>query len=212
MKLLKGWKDLNVGVYERLLTAEINPTDEDGAFKMAAILYNIPYEEFLDLPLPDSQALVKSMEFLQKKPRPVLVRNRYTLGDTEYEFRAEARDWTTSQFIDFNNTPKTPERMSELIAIFLVPKGKTYNKGYDFDKVVEDVKKYLPVTDALAMSSFFTYRWDSLIKRTTTETKKALKAARKDGAITKEEEKKAVEALEQLTSMYGSTISKPSPR
>lgn len=204
IKLIKGWKDLKVGAYERLIAANFDPTDQDGPFKMAALIYNIPYEDFLDLPLADSQALVKSMEFLQRKPKPIMVKGRYTLNGTEYEFKAEAKEWTTAQYIDFNNTPKDPDKMGDLIAIFLIPKGKSYNKGYDIDKVAEDIRKDLSVSDALAMSDFFTYRWDSLIKRTTTEAKKALKQARKDGAITREEEKKAVEELGQLTDMYGS--------
>lgn len=209
MELIKGWKDLKVGVYEKLLTADFNPEDPDGAFKMAALIYNIPYEAFLDLPLVESQAMVRSMEFLQRKPRPILVKFKYNLGGTEYEFKAEAQQWTTSQYIDFNVTPKTADRMAELIAIFLIPKGaKGYNKGYDIEKVAEDVRKYLSVSEALSMSDFFTYRWESLIRRTTTETKKALKAARKDGAITKEKEKEIAGKLEELARTYGSTTSR----
>lgn len=209
-KLLKGWKDLSVGTYERLLSADLNPEDQDGAFKMAALLYNIPYDKFLELPLADSQALVKSMEFLQRKPKPIMVKSRYTLNGTEYDFKAEASQWTTAQFIDFNNTPKDPQRMGDLIAIFLIPKGKTYNNGYDLGKVAEDVRKDLSVSEALAMSDFFTYRWHSLLNRTATETKKALKAARKDGAITKEQEKEIAGKLEDLMATYGSTTLKPS--
>ena len=205
MDLIKGWKDLTVGTYERLLTADFDAQDPDGAFKMAALLYNIPYEKFLELPLPESQAMVKSMEFLQRKPRPIMVKFKYNLGGTEYEFKAEAKDWTTAMYIDFNNTPKDPEKMADLIAIFLIPKGKTYNKGYDYSKVSEDIKKYLSVSEALAMSDFFMYRWHSLIKRTTTETKKALKQARKDGAITKEQEKEIAGKLKELTDTYGLT-------
>lgn len=204
-QLIKGWKDLKVGTYERLLTAAFDPEDPDGAFKMAALIYNIPYEAFLELPLPESQAMVKSLETIQRKPKPILVKFRYNLGGTEYEFKAEAQEWTTAQYIDFNNTPKDPAKMADLIAIFLVPKGKTYNKGYSYEKVAEDVRNYLSVSEALAMSDFFTYRWDSLIRRTTTETKKALKAARKDGAITKEQEKEIAGKLKELTAMYGLT-------
>lgn len=205
MELLKGWKDLKVGTYERLIAADFDPQDPDGAFKMASLLYNIPYEKFLDLPLAESQAMVQSMEFLQKKPRPIMVRFKYDLGGTEYEFKAEAKEWTTAMYIDFNNTPKEPTRMAELIAIFLIPKGKTYNKGYDYEKVVEDVRKHLSVSEALAMSDFFMYRWDSLIRRTTTEARKALKQARKDGAITREEEKETAKKLKELTATYGLT-------
>ena len=140
MDLIKGWKDLKVGTYERLLTADFDTQDPDGAFKMAALLYNIPYEKFLDLPLAESQAMVKSMEFLQRKPKPIMVKFKYNLGGTEYEFKAEAKDWTTAMYIDFNNTSKDPAKMAELIAIFLIPKGKTYNKGYDYEKVVEDIR------------------------------------------------------------------------
>ena len=210
MQYIKGWKDLTVGVYEKILTSELNPEDPDGIYELAGLVYGMSKDEVMELPLAETAALIKSLEFLQRKPRPILVKNTYKLGETEYEFKSEASQITTAQYIDFNNTTKDPSHMSELISVFLVPKGKLYGKGYDYRQVIEDVKNHLSVPEALSMSDFFLYRWESLLASTLKKTKRALKAARKDGAITKEQEKETAEKLEQLTAMYGSTTSRPS--
>ena len=206
MEIIKGWKDLKVGTYQKLVSAEFNPDDPDGIYEMVGILYGLTKDQVLDLPLPQTQELIKSLEFLQRKPRPILVKFEYDLGGTKYEFKAEASDITTAQYIDFNNTPKEAAKMSELLAVFLVPKGKTYGKGYDFRQVETDIEKYLSVPEALSMSDFFIYRWRTLLQRTTTATKRALKAARKDGAITKEQEKEIAGKVQTLADMYGSII------
>lgn len=204
--LIKGWKDIKVGTYQEILKREYREDDPDGIYDLVGLLYGLTKDEVLDLPLEETAALIKSVEFLQKRPRPILVRPEYDLGGHKYVFKSEAGEITTAQYIDFNNTNKKAENMAELLAIFLVPKGKAYNKGYDFREVVNDIEKHLSVPEALSMSDFFIYRWRALLKRTATETKKALRAARKDGAITKEQEKEGKEKIDQLTDMYGSII------
>lgn len=206
MDLIKSWKDVKVGTYERMLAADLNQDDPDGIYKLVAVIYNISLEEIMELPLQETAALIKSVEPLQRRPKNVLVKPEYKLGDTVYEFKSEAQDITTAQYIDFNNTTKDPAHMAELLAVFLIPKGKKYNKGYDFKKAVEDVRNYLSVPEALSMSDFFMFRWRQLVQVAVKKAKTALKQARKDGAITKEEQKETAEKLDKLADTFGSTI------
>lgn len=206
MKLIKGWKDLNVGTYQKILTNTFNPDDPDGIYAFAGLIYGLSKDEVMELPLAETQALIKSLEFLQNKPRPIMVKGEYDLGGRKYVLKAETGEITTAQYIDFNNTPKSADNMAELLAIFLIPKGKTYNKGYDYREVVQDIEDHLSVSDALAISDFFTFSWRLLIRQTTSAAKKALKQARKDGAITKQEQKEIVEKLDKLADMSGSII------
>lgn len=204
MKLIKGWKDLNVGTYQKILTNTFNPEDPDGIYVLTGLIYGLSKEEVMELPLAETQSLIKSIEFLQTKPRPIMIKREYDLGGKKYILQAEVDEITTAQYIDFNNTPKSADNMAELLAIFLIPKGKTYNKGYDYREAVQDIEDHLSVSDALAISDFFTFSWRLLMQQTTSVAKKALKQAKKDGAITKQEQKEIAEKLDKLADMSGS--------
>ena len=54
---------------------------------------------------------------------------------------------TTAQFVDYQNYSKeNPVDISKCLSVFIIPKGHTYNDGYDLKQVQEDIKDLDMVT------------------------------------------------------------------
>jgi hypothetical protein len=53
-----------------------------------------------------------------------------------------------------------------VLTCFLVPEGKEYAKDYDIDKVVADIKDYLPIVTAYEMCAFFLRKYLASIMAT----------------------------------------------
>jgi len=64
--------------------------------------------------------------------------------------------------------------------------GHEYGDGYDFDSVVDEIYKYMPITVALGYASFFALLLQSFAKALAAYTeKKKKKSTRKQGSRSK---------------------------
>jgi len=202
--MIESWKELPLGVYKKITA--LDPADEEGNLKVVALLEGVSYNDILNAPLAEVKKKVEKLDFLTKKPKKHLVKLKYKLGDTTYNFDCSQRSITTAQFIDFGNTKK--EDLTGAIAIFLIPEGKKYNEDYDLEDVKLDIDNYLSVEEALSICDFFTTLSELYVRRTLRKAKKALKRARKDGVPTEEAEKIV---KEYLNSIYSSGYQQLTP-
>lgn len=199
--MIDNWKDMPVGMFKRLL--DVDTESEDRAFALVAVLCDTTVDDILDRPLPEVKEMIERTKFLEKKPKVRIVKGEYRLGDTVYTFNPDYTDIVVNQYIDFVNTPKDVEHVSEILSIFLIPKGKQYCKGYNVQKVVQDIDQYLGYEDANSLSAFFLGRWVLYLRSVERVTRKALKRAVKEKVITKEE---ATEAMEKFATFRQATI------
>jgi hypothetical protein len=192
----KNWNEITVGQFKRLL--EVSDDNDERVFEVVSILSDETLDQTLDRPLEDVRKDIEALEFLKTKPRIRRVRDRYDLGGTVYILQASPQDITTAQYIDFTNEKKDVGHISEMLSIFLVPKGHRYGDGYDFRKVQQDIDRYMSYEDANSVSAFFLGLWILLTQDTVKRTRKALKKAVKEGVITKEEAEEVMKQTEQV--------------
>ena len=75
-------------------------------------------------------------------------------------------------------------KIAMIIACFAVPMGHVYGDGYDFDSVVDEIYKYMPITVALGYASFFQLQLHAFAKALAAYTeKKKKKSTRKQGNL-----------------------------
>ena len=199
--MITSWKDMPVGMFKRLL--QVDDKSEDRAFEVVAVLCDTTVDDILDRPLAEVKKMRADTKFLEKPPKVHLVKDRYRLGDTTYVFNADYTDVTVNQYIDFVNTPKDTEHISEILSVFLIPNGCKYGKGYKLEKAVQDIDRYLGYEDANSLSAFFLGRWVLYLRSVERATRKALRRAVKEKVITKaemEEAMRRVEAFRTATS------------
>lgn len=205
MKEIKSWGDLPVGMLEQIRA--VNTDDEDTkTLTIAGILAGKTFKEMLNLPLEETQRLIKNTAFLYTEPAKKKLSSVYTLNGTKYEILKKAEKMTTAQFIDYQAIARESfNRVSEFLAIFFIPEGHEYNDGtYDKQQVIDDIANYLSTEEALGVADFFINRCVRLMQRTLLllEAKMAvLKLGRKDKTkmIAAETEK----MIKDLRSIYG---------
>lgn len=180
---------------------EMNTEEIDKQVSLIAILNDMDENDVYNLPLPEFQELNEKTAFLNELPQTRnYPKTKYKLGGLELETVLDMRDVTAGQYIDYQTFVKDSDKyLVELLSVFLVPKGKKYNDGYDILEVQNAIRENLSILEAISLSAFFLILCESLIKATVHSSIKKLKRMmrkEKDKKI-KAEYQKAITALEQ---------------
>ena len=205
-----SWKRLTVEQLGKIKDiSKENISEEEKDLKVGAVVNNMDYEDFINLPLEETRRLMGNADFLYEKPEADKARKNYIINGKKYNLLKNATEMTTAQYIDFEAVSKMgfDSCMPEMLSIFLVPDGHQYNDGYDKDEVLEDIKK-MSVTEALGVADFFTKKYAKLIMRTLNFSEALITAQR---IMAKKEQKEMMKAMEletkliiaELRSIYG---------
>lgn len=198
----KNWESISIKKFDEInnILSHINNVNEDEALEininLLSILCDVSVEEIEDLPLTEFSKLVKQTEFLKKMPK-VDIKDNYIINGKKYVLLSNVQKMTTAQYIDYQTLVKNADKnVKELLSVFLIPKGKKYGE-YDLEEVINDIYNYFPITDARAVSFFFTLVLQSLTKATLISLERRAKKELKK-AKTKEEKEKIEMLLETI--------------
>lgn len=213
--MITSWNDMPIGVFKAMAKIHRSQiSDDDKVFQTAALLCGMEYDDFLNLPLNESRAIVAQMNFVYTEPKPEKIRRKYQLGAREYKMMKNPDEMTTAQYLNYQSIIGVPaeENMDDLMTIILVPDGKVYG-DYDMEEAKEEIANNLTVTEALGIANFFTASLEKSMRRMIMWSEAALTAKK---ILTRGKDKEQVQAekialqtaIEELHSMYGSLSSK----
>lgn len=151
-----------LGVYLRVVDIVKDDTVsiESRNVQIISLLSGIPEEELLNMPIADMRKYSDTLDFLHEEPKIGKPKKTYTLGMHQCEVQIKPEKLTTAQYIDFKELAGMANDKPEVVlSIFLVPKGKRYNDGYDVEEVQRAILDRLPATDAQSILAFFLRRW-----------------------------------------------------
>lgn len=116
--------------------------------------------DILNKPIAEFKQLSNSIvELLKTEPMKNSVKDKYKLNGVTYTLHKDFGTLTTSQFIDFQNYLKdgcTFDKYNQILSVFLIPEGETYNNGkYDIKQLQRDIDDYLSITNAIGIADFF---------------------------------------------------------
>ena len=117
-----------------------------------SIVYDIAEEEVWDMPLDDYQRKVAGIQFLLIPPTiEGKVGKTITIGDTEYEVAVDGDKMIAGQYIDYQTyRQKNDDKyLVNMLACFLIPKGKKYCEGYFIDEVIKEIGEKMDIITAL---------------------------------------------------------------
>lgn len=191
-----NWGDLTIRQYEEI-TKAYEENDDDLIYKLIAIVKGISYDEVLEKPWNEVEKWAADIKFLAQKPKSRMARREYVINGKEYETSFDMTSITTAQYIDFQMTaPQSEERIAEFLSIILIPKGKTYNKGYNIQEVQEDIYNYFKIEDAMGLSAFFLHLFQKSIRYAERRLRKMLRKIRRTELT--EEQTKAIGTIEEV--------------
>ena len=142
---MKTWKDITLRQFNKIqdLLQEI---DEYTTLNIIDVIYDVDSAN-----LPAMEVMNKyahSLDFLMTTiPTNEKLKDTYTINQREYNSNINLTQMTTAQFVDYQNYSKeNPVDISKCLSVFIIPKGHTYNDGYDLKQVQEDIKDLDMVT------------------------------------------------------------------
>lgn len=142
---MKTWKDITLRQFNKIqdLLQEI---DEYTTLNIIDVLYDVDSAN-----LPAMEVMNKyahSLDFLMTTiPTNEKLKDVYTINQREYNSNINLTQMTTAQFVDYQNYSKeNPVDISKCLSVFIIPKGHTYNDGYDLKQVQDDIKDLDMVT------------------------------------------------------------------
>ena len=142
---MKTWKDITLRQFNKIqdLLQEI---DEYTTLNIIDVIYDVDSAN-----LPAMEVMNKyahSLDFLMTTiPTNEKLKDTYTINQREYNSNINLTQMTTAQFVDYQNYSKeNPVDISKCLSVFIIPKGHTYNDGYDLKQVQEAIKDLDMVT------------------------------------------------------------------
>lgn len=199
----KNWNDITIGVYNKLnKLLKFEPTDDvvmdelNLTIQILSVLCDVDEDVIGDLTRSEFAELAAQSAFLQELPK-VKIKDEYWINDKLYQVQFNVQDMTMAQYIDYQTFIKEQDKyMSNILACFLIPKGKKYGDGYNLQEVVNDIENYFSIVDAHSVCFFFTLLFQSLTKVMLTYLVKKMKKGMKK--MTQEEKEKTQEAIDHL--------------
>lgn len=164
------WDDITIEIYDKIKSIEIsdNLNEEemiDVNIKLLSILCDVDEETIINLPLTEFTILIGKTEFLKEMPK-YEIEQYYEIGKGKvFEVQMNLRNLTTAQYIDFQTFIKDKDKnLKNILACFLLPKGKKYGEDYDVVDVAEYLYKNMSIAKARSIMFFFTLQYQSLTK------------------------------------------------
>ena len=196
----KSWNDISINTFNKLKEIKINSNDSlellDSNIALLSILCDVDEDTIADLTTSEFSTLLSQTTFLKDMPK-VKIQEYYKINGKEYQVFLSLKNMTVSQYIDFQTFYKDQDKYyKELLACFIIPKGKKYGEDYDVQEVIDDIGNHLSIVDANSILFFFVLLFQSLTKATLTYSIRQMKKARKK--MNKEEQEKIDMAIAEM--------------
>ena len=161
------WHDISLSQYTQIYNIITDETlsEEDKIVLITTELFNV---DILNTEFSLVADKLKIVTNLLGQEIPIgIVPEQYVINDTEYVLTKDLSKITTAQFMDYmnymNGDMKNVNTYHDFLSIFLIPKGKTYNNGYDIVKLKKDILS-LSIVDVLGIADFFLTSYKNLLK------------------------------------------------
>lgn len=169
--MIDNYKDLTIKKYLEIRKI----LQEDGGelniqTRIVAVLNDMDVDDVLNLKLDRYHELVVRSGFLMNKPEvSAKAPDRLVLGGQEFIITKNTRKLTTAQYIDYQtitSMQNADDMLPNVLACFIIPKGKTYGDGYEVDDVANLISEHMSIVDALNICFFFRKRYLNSISYT----------------------------------------------
>lgn len=155
------WSDITIADYKQIneITSRELDSDLEKSVAYLAVLMNEDEDKLWSLTLPELNALLEQTKWLNseftfnKHPFKHIV-----INGEKYDVMVDIMKFTVAQYADFQiywDHRTDPEWMAKLMTVFVIPRGKKYNDGYDAAALAETLENNLSITDFNSICFFF---------------------------------------------------------
>lgn len=158
----KSWKDVTIDEYFDLCEklSDDTLTDYEKIIIKIAFITGKSEDEIWNLSWQDFRNLqVESLWMEEFKLKENVKFNTIEINGEKYSIDTNLQNFTVAQYIDFQTffpKRKTNERViGNILACFIIPKGKKYAEDYNIQELVENINSNLDIMTANEIMFFF---------------------------------------------------------
>lgn len=184
--MITSYKEMTINKYQEIRQI----IDEDGGelnmqARIIGALTGMSLDDVLNLSLTKYNEYVQKTAFLLEKPKlDGRIPNRLNINGMECEITKNVNKLTAAQYIDYQTLTAMKDQekyLANILACFIVPKGKKYGDGYETDDIVAWIGENLSIVDGLNICFFFRKKYVNSIRFTVTYLELTMKRmARKE--------------------------------
>ena len=168
MKIKDKWSDVTIGEYERIVDIIKGTDDEiERLTGVISVLSGVDEDEIADMPISEIAKIGQKLDFLNSFDFNKNATYKSLVIDGETLVLA-VKDMSVAQYVDFQATWSAESKdLARIISICYVPKGKTYNKDYDIEELIEKIRNNVSIEKANSIAFFLLKRFAKLTNSTT---------------------------------------------
>lgn len=205
-----SWDKITINKYKEIYEiANRDCTEAEKNVAVIASLCDVDENDIWNLTLPELSKLQDKLQWVHK---PAFNKegkfSSIRIGKYDCVCDPSLKTMTMAQYVDFQNywsQKQTTDNMAYVVACFVIPKGYTYNEGYDMAEFINEINSNLSYKTAVEICFFIQGALQSSTKDTLISLKSQLKkiAKKKEMKNQKEKMNQAMSHLEHLISTIG---------
>lgn len=163
MKIKDKWSDITIAEYERIVDIIKGTDDEiERLTGVISVLGGVDENEIADMPIAEIARIGQKLDFLNSFTFNKNATYKTLVIDGETLVLA-VKDMSVAQYVDFQATWSAESKdLARIISICYVPKGKTYNKDYDIEELIEKIRNNVSIDKANSIGFFLLKRLNGL--------------------------------------------------
>lgn len=167
MKIKDKWSDITIAEYERIVETIKSTDDEiERLTGVISVLSGVDEDEIADMPIAEIAKIGQKLDFLNSFDFNKNATYKTLVIDGE-TLVLSVKDMTVAQYVDFQATWSAETKdLARIISICYVPKGKTYNKDYDIEELINKIRNNVSIEKANSICFFLLKRFGKLTNST----------------------------------------------
>lgn len=163
MKIKDKWSDITIAEYERIVETIKSTDDEiERLTGVISVLSGVDEDEIADMPIAEIARIGQKLDFLNSFTFNKNATYKTLVIDGE-TLVLSTKNMTVAQYVDFQATwSKESKDLARIISICYVPKGKTYNKDYDIEELIEKIRNNVSIDKANSIGFFLLKKLNGL--------------------------------------------------
>lgn len=163
MKIKDKWSEVTIAEYERIVDIIKNTDDEiERLTGVISVLSGKSDEDIADMPIVEIARIGQKLDFLNSFTfnKNAVYKTLVIDGET---LVLATKNMSVAQYVDFQASWSAKDKdLARIISICYVPKGKTYNKGYDIEELIDKIRNNISIDKANSIGFFLLRRLTGL--------------------------------------------------
>lgn len=204
-----SWDNISIDKYYQIKDILDAEGDDDITknVRLVALMLDKDESEVWDMELSKVGEYIDKLRFLNKFDIPDHPRMKINIPGYELEVMKDVTKINVAQYVDYQSFAQLPlrEGIDKILSIFLIPKGCSYNTGYDIVDLQKSIRENLSFRIGEGLLGFILREYGESLTHSLVYCRRMIRRT-KDTAMMKdwkEKEEMIIQKLKDLTSLAG---------